>query len=126
MSMKIIETPAGRNALRRAALIQGLHDCASFLETHPSVSAGRYHVLNVFVDSKEEIVAHARAATWEKVYNDTWFSLVREFGQDVKLEISAPRSAVCRRIVVGETVEPARPAQTVDVVKWVCDEAVLA
>lgn len=75
-----IRTEAEEAAQRRAAFIQGLRDCADWLERHPDVRCPRWQNMNVFVDTREEIAAQARAATWEKVYNGEWFYLSRHFG----------------------------------------------
>jgi len=53
--------------------------------------------------------------------------LVREFGGDVSLHVNAARSTVCRRVVTGTKVIPARPEHTVEEVEWVCeDQSLLA
>jgi hypothetical protein len=114
-----------REDQRRAAFVQGLRDLADFLTTHPTVPAPYSTTMNVFVNTKEEIAAIARLATWGKTYNENWFSLSKAFGP-VQLDVNTERSTVCRRVVVGKQIVPAREAQEVDVVEWVCDEAVLA
>lgn len=108
---------------RRAAFIQSLRDAADFLEQHPGVQAPRYINLSVFVNTRDELAAQARAATWEKAYNYGWFYLRREFGEDLSIEIAAPRDMVCRKVVVGTQTVPAQPEREVEVVEWVCDDA---
>lgn len=108
--------------VRRDAFIQALRDCADFLDTHPTIAAPMYVVMNVFVNSREEIANHARAASWEKEYNGSWFNLKKEFGGDLRLEINADRSLVCRKVVTGTSVVPAQPEHTVETYEWVCDE----
>ena len=68
---------------------------------------------------------HARTATWEKVYNGEWFYLRRDFGEDLSLDIATSRDTVCRRVVVGTETVPATPEREVEVVEWVCDDAVV-
>lgn len=111
---------------RRAAFIRSLRDCATFLEAHPTIGCPVYNVFNVFVDTKAELAAYARAASWEKTYNDSWFALVREFGPDLRLSINAHRSVVCRKVVTGTRIVPEQPERVEEVFGWVCDEGVLA
>ena len=110
---------------RRAAFIQSLRDCADFLDRHPSVNVPRYVNLNVFVNTREEIAAHARVTSWEKVYNDTWFYLRKEFGTDLSLDITVQRETVCRKVVTGTRVVPAKPEHEVEDIEWVCDDVSL-
>lgn len=112
-------------ATRRAAFIQSLRDCADFLESHPGVWMPRYVTLNVFVNTYDEVVAHAKAATWEKVYNREWFYLQRSFGEDLSLDITTPRETICRKVVVGTVKVPAQPEHTREIVEWVCDDVSL-
>ena len=112
-------------ATRRAAFIQALRDCAVFLERHPSVHAPRYVNLNVFVNTREDIASHARAATWEKIYNDDWFYLRREFGNDLSLDITTQRDTVCRKVITGTRTVPATPEREVEIVEWVCDDVAM-
>ena len=111
--------------MRRAAFIQSLRDCAEWLEQHPSVRAPRYITMNVFTESREEVIAHARAATWEKVYNDDWFYLKHAFGPDLSLDITTSRDTVCRKVVIGTERVPATPEHEREIVEWVCDDAAL-
>lgn len=112
-------------AVRRTAFIQGLRDCATFLETHPAVQAPVYVVMNVFARTREDVVAHARVASWQKEYNEGWFNLRKDFGEDVRLEINADRGLVCRKVPTGTKVVPAQPERTVETYDWACDDAVL-
>ncbi len=111
---------------RRAAFIQALRGCASFLEQHPEIGMPVSTTMNVFVDEREEVAAVARMTTWEKVYTDNFFTLRKTFCEDLTFEINAPRTAVCRRVVKGTRVIPAKPEQIVEDVEWVCDEPLLA
>lgn len=107
----------------REKFIQALRDCADFLESHPGVAAPRYITINAFVNTREELVAQAKAATWEKSYFGDWFALSRRFSEHLSLEITADRSVVCRKVVTGTRVVPAKPEETVEVFEWRCDEA---
>jgi hypothetical protein len=64
---------------------------------------------------------------WDKGGTDSAFMLERKFGPFV-LTIASHRETVCERVVVGtkhipateETVIPARPARTEEMVEWRC------
>ena len=109
-------------AMRKQRFIESLRACATFLETHEGVRAPRYITMNIFVDTRDDLALHARAASWEKHYNDIWFYLRREFGEDLSLDVTAPRDAVCERRVVGTEVVPAQAERTVEIVEWVCED----
>lgn len=114
---------------RRAELVRSLRDAADFFEAHPLVQTPRYTVMNVFLNTKDEIAGQARLATWEKDYQDTWFCLRKTFCEDLKLEINTQRSTVCRKVVTGTEVVPLKPAEPASVretFEWVCDEPLLA
>lgn len=110
---------------RRVRLIAGLRDLAAFLEQHPTVEAPRYNILNVFVNSRDELATAARGASWEKVYNENWFSLRKTFCEDLALEINAGRETVCRKVVKGTRTIPAQPEREVEDVEWICEDASL-
>jgi hypothetical protein len=112
----------------RADAIQGLRDLADFLEQHPGVPAPTYNALLVS-STKEMLTRIARMASWTKDYGGEYFSLKKEFLGGLTLDIYTSRSEVCRKVVVGERVVPARPAEperVEEVVEWVCEEALLA
>lgn len=117
--------PSFTRAERRSAFIQSLRDAADFFEAHPNVAVPRYTVMNVFLNTREEIVEQARAASWEKVYNDAWFTLLRRFGDDLTVEVNASRETVCRKVVTGSHVVPALPERTIEDFEWVCDDEAL-
>jgi hypothetical protein len=77
----------------RDEFIHGLRELADFLDAHPTVEVPIYAMLNVFVNTKDELAAHARTATWEKVYNGNWFTL-RAIPSAVR---SSRARASCRR-----------------------------
>ena len=111
---------------RRAAFIQSLRACADWLEDHPTIRAPRYIDMDVFVDSREDVAAHARVATWEKIYAGQFFYLRKSFGEDLNLDIITARETVCRKVVTGTEIMPAQPEREVEIVEWVCDEGVLS
>ena len=110
---------------RRTAFIQSLRDLATFLEEHPAVWAPQYVNINAFVNTREEVVAQARAASWEKVWNGDWFYLRKEFGPDLSLDVTADRGVVCRKVVTGTRVIEAQPEREVESYDWICDDASL-
>ena len=113
---------------RRTAFIQALRECATFLETHPTVKQPVYNVLNVFVNTKDELAAYARVTSWEKTYNGEWFWLAKAFGQDLRLDITVSRETVCRKVVTGTKVVPAveaQPERVEETFDWVCEDASL-
>lgn len=114
-------------ATRRASIVEGLRQLANFLEGHPDVAAPYNVQVNAFVETREELTAAAKALGWQKVYLQDWFCLKRSFAPDeaVTLEVNAPRERVCRRVVVGKKIIPARDAQVVDEIEWVCDDVQL-
>lgn len=113
----------------RATFCNALRDMATFLEDHPGVPCPMYTGFNEFVTDKAEIVEIARAASWAKRYDDTWFALRLRFCDDLYYDINIHRNQVCRKVVTGTREVPARPAVEAhieDTCEWVCDDALLA
>lgn len=113
---------------RRLAFTAGLRALADFLDAHPEVPFPRYDTINVFLDDKAQLARIARVGSWEKEYNDSYFSLSRSFGEDLRLDINTSRSKVCRKVVVGTRIVPAveaKPEHEEDVTVWECDDALL-
>ena len=113
---------------RRAAFTTSLRALADFLDAHPGVPCPRYETMNVFLNDREELAAVARLGTWEKVYNDNWFTLKMQFGEELTLEVNTNRNTVCRKVVVGTRIVAAveaKPEHEEDVTEWVCDDAAL-
>lgn len=111
---------------QRKKFITALRELADFLDAHPTVAVPEYGVtINVFVDSKEELAAHAKTSTWQKQYFDTWFVLSKLFHDRIDYQVNLPREQICRRVVVGTEVVPAQPEREVEKVKWVCEESLL-
>ena len=117
---------------RRAAFIQDLRDLADFLEHYPTVPVPRYTNLNAFV-GKDEVVAAAKAGSWEKIYNANWFYLRKTFGGGLEFDVTVEREQVCRKVVTKTTTIPAQPERVlpaeeekvVEEFAWVCDEPLL-
>jgi hypothetical protein len=111
---------------RRADFIQGLRECADFMERHPLIPTPYGHAINAFVNTKEQLAAIARSTSWAKGYDDNYFWLKKTFSGDITLEVNTNRERICRRVVVGTKVIPAQPEKVVEQVEWVCDEGLLS
>lgn len=109
----------------RAATIQGLRELAMFLEQHPEVPCPMVGGQNAFIATKAEMRALARVTSWRKEYVGSWFTLAKDFPGDVALHLNIERSTVCRKVVTGTKVVPARPEHEVEEFEWVCDEPLL-
>lgn len=108
---------------KRTEFISALRDFADWLDQHPDVMVPGYAVLNAFPDTLDVLQAQARAAGWEKVWGDGWFSLRKVFGDESLIfDVSVPRETVCRKVVTGTRVQPATPEQIVEEYTWECDE----
>jgi len=115
-----------QKAEQRADFIRGLRDLATFYERNPSVDFPRYNTLNVFLKDRVDVERHARASGgWEKIYNGDWFSLRKNFGENVTLEINANRETVCRKVITGKRIVEAQPEREVDEFVWECNETPL-
>jgi hypothetical protein len=110
---------------KRLEFIAGLRRMADFFETHPSVEVPYSETMNVFIDTKEELADIARTSTWEKKQTDNYFWLEKNFGGRVQLQMNIERGKVCRKVVTGTKVLPAREAQEVEIFEWVCEEPLL-
>ena len=113
---------------RREDFIRGLRDMADFFAQHPTVKLPSTECFNVFVTTREELAEHARVTSWEKVYEGPWFMLRKHFSEDLRLEINTDRQTVCRKVVTGTRVVPAKPAveeHEEETFEWVCDDASL-
>jgi hypothetical protein len=121
---------------RRLHFIQGLRAVATFYEENPNAWYDGMHLsLNMFVwgrAARKTLVETAKAfGQCNKVYDDTNITVSRQFSDQVTVAVFAPRAKVCRRIVVGARVLPARivaateevciPEARVDIVEWQCD-----
>ena len=114
----------------RERVIDGLREFADFLEAYPTVRADEQRFM-IYAQNREVLANYARLTTWEKDYGngDTgYFTLRKRFGSGAVLEVFTDRSHVCRRVVTGRRIVPARPAveeHEEDVVTWECDGSLL-
>jgi hypothetical protein len=121
---------------RRLHFIQGLRAVATFYEENPNAWYDGMHLtLNMFVwgrAARKTLAETAKAfGQCNKIYDDTNITVSRQFSEQVTVAVFAPRAKVCRRIVVGARVLPARivaateevcvPEARVDIVEWQCD-----
>jgi hypothetical protein len=109
----------------RESYIQSLRDLADWLKAHPEVgipNAGT--IFNVFVTDREELARIARMSSWEKQYFDTWYTLRKSFGV-IYFDVNIDREKICKRVVKGTKVIPARAEMEVEDVEWVCEDALL-
>ena len=120
-----------RESRRRRDHIAGLRQLADFLELHPDLPLPYAGAQNAFVGGKDGLAAAARepGVKWAKKVDDYNFTLAVEFSGGYAYEVNADRGAICRKVVTGTRIEPAReatPERTVETYDWVCDEPLLA
>jgi hypothetical protein len=108
---------------KRAELVQGLRDAADTLESCPldmlpynidiNVSVTEYKDGNIDIEATQRNLA--KAARWlrnvTKNYDDYYFTLRREFGSRVRIEICASRSSVCKKVKTGVRFVPAKQVE---------------
>jgi hypothetical protein len=110
--------------------VRALRALADFLEARPTLVPAT-NGFNVMLDTKEELIEHAKTGSWKKEWFDEWFALRQEFGQDefgrkiLYLDVNLPREQVCRKVFLGKRTIPARDEQVVDEFEWQCDDLVL-
>ena len=120
----------------RRQFIEGLRAVARFYEDNPDAWYDGIHLtLNMYIWGREarEILARSVRALGSciKTYDGTNMTVSRKFSDQVTLSFFAPRAKVCRRIILGTRILPARtvpasgevhlPATTEQVVAWTCD-----
>lgn len=120
----------------RRQFIEGLRAVARFYEDNPDAWYDGIHLtLNMYIWGREarEILARSVRALGSciKTYDGTNMTVSRKFSDQVTLSFFAPRAKVCRRIILGTRILPARtvpasgevhlPATTEQVVAWRCD-----
>ena len=120
-------------------LIQGLRDLASFLEARPTF--GKINPFRIYhcVLDKADLTHDLRImGTCSKEWDDTWLTLVKEFGPKnsihVTLQTYINRRQICERRTTSVEVpevtipgKPAQPEQTIaahfeERVEWECPE----
>ncbi len=121
------ETETERLANERRAYVQGLRELAAFVETHavPLPYAGS---ANAYVLNKADLASIARSTgmRWQKSADDNFFYIRVQFSGRHSYDVNVSRESVCRKVVTGTRIEPAKPATTVEEFHWVCDEPLLA
>ncbi len=121
-------TPEEQTAIniRRKCFLRSLRDLADFLDEHPQVPIPYKDTMNVFVNAREELAAIIRGSGhWEKSYVGNYFSIAKEFGEDLSYEVNVGRDQVCHKVVTGTRVVPAVEAQPEHeelIEEWICDE----
>jgi hypothetical protein len=121
---------------RRRQFIEGLRAVAAFYENHPGAWYDGMHLtLNMYVwgaAARQVLSDTARAfGQCKKIYDESNVTISRQFGDQVTLAVFAPRTRVCRRVVLGARILPASivpatqelriPAASVEIVEWRCD-----
>jgi hypothetical protein len=121
---------------RRCQLIEGLRAVAAFYENNPSAWYDGMHLtLNMYVwgASARKVLSDTARAFGEcrKTYDENNVTVSRQFSDQVTLAVFAPRARVCRRVVLGARILPAKivpatqeltiPAARVEIVEWRCD-----
>lgn len=134
-------------ATNRAAYIKGLRDLADAMEAHEEIPLPYGDQVRIMWhssrgDAREGLAAAAQVlpvARWDKEVSGKlpegytpWFNLTGVLGGEggLEIELTAPRDAVCTRVVKGtetreveETVTPAvtrTVVREVEVVEWEC------
>jgi len=128
--------PVNSEQRRRLDFIEGLRAIAKLYEENPGAYYDGMHItLNMYVwgaAARQVLAQTARAfGHCSKVYDDSNVTVSRQFSEQVTVAVFAPRSKVCRRVVLGERMLPARivpathevhiPAARVEIVDWRCD-----
>jgi hypothetical protein len=121
---------------RRSQFINGLRAVAQFYEENPGAWYDGVHLtLNMYIWGRKtrEILAQTARALGQctKNYDDTNMTVSRKFSDQVTLSVFASRAKVCRRVILGTRILPARtlpasaevylPATTEEIVAWRCD-----
>lgn len=113
--------------------IDGLRSLARFLEEHPEINAN-YNTLqvDVFTDKLAEVARSGYGMLAKETRTD-WFSLRKSFSQSVWMYWNTSREKVCKRVVTGtkiipakpERLLPAEPEQVVETWEWQCPDSLL-
>jgi len=121
---------------RRRHFIEGLRAVADFYEQNVDAYYDGMHItLNMYVwggAARHTLREMARAfGQCNKVYDDRNITISRKFSEQITLAVFAPRAKVCRRVVTGACMLPARivpatkeiriPPARIEIVEWQCD-----
>ncbi len=98
---------------RRQQFIAGLRAVASFYEQNADAYYDGMHVtLNMYVwgsAARRTLREMARAfGQCNKLYDDRNVTVSRQFSEQLTVAVFAPRARVCRRVVTGARLLPAR------------------
>lgn len=117
---------------KRTELVQGLREAADVMESCPldmlpynidiSISVTQWNdVSNIDIEATQRKLA--KAARWLrnaiKNYDEHYFTLRREFGSRVRIEVCASRSSVCAKVKTGVKFVPAK---MVDEFEYQCEK----
>lgn len=124
MMIEDLDDARQREQERLDQCVAGLRQLADFIEAHPALPVPYGTNLNVFTEDKTELAALARVGNvrWEKHANGEYFYLKAHFAGGHSYEININRAKVCRKVVLGSHVEPAK---VVEDVEWICEESLL-
>ena len=121
---------------RRREFIEGLRAVAQFYEENPGAWYDGMHLtLNMYVwgrAARKTLTETARAfGRCNKIYDDHNITVSRQFSEQVTVAVFAAKARVCRRVILGARILPARvvpaveevhiPASRVEIVEWQCD-----
>jgi hypothetical protein len=122
--------------LRRRHFIEGLRAVAEFYEQNAEAYYDGMHItLNMYIwggAARHTLREMARAfVPCKKVYDDHNVTVSRQFNEQITVAVFAPRAKVCRRVVTGARLLPARivpatneiriPPARIEIVEWQCD-----
>jgi hypothetical protein len=112
----------------RAVYVRGLRALADFVEAHEELPVPSPANLNAFARSKAELAALVRTSgiRWEKDVTGDYFYVRVSFDGGHYYDVNVSRDQVCRKVVTGTRVEPAKPERVIEEFHWVCDEPLLA
>jgi hypothetical protein len=120
----------------RREFILGLRAVADFYQQNPAAYYDQMHLrLSMYVGGRQArpaMAAMARAfGHCQKTYEERHVTISRSFSEQVTLALFAPREKICRRVLIGEHIFPARiipatkevhiPARREPLVTWKCD-----
>jgi hypothetical protein len=107
--------------VQRDALIQGLRDFLTFIETHPEAPLNYAPSLMAHVETVEELKAAGRLmGSAMKDFNGDYVSLKKSFGP-ICYDVYIRREKVCEKRVVGSRHVHAHDE---DLVEWDCKESI--
>jgi hypothetical protein len=113
---------------------KGLRGLADWFEQHPEQLDSLVPEFHFRFDLWPSTLAGVRElrrslGKVEKRITGGHFCLRRDFGGGVCIELNIPQDQVCKRVVTGHRVIPAKPAQperVEEIVEWRCPESILA